>query len=414
MNKNKRGDMTPYDMNRLPKKQNPLLLPLVWGACKALTAGAEVDRSGIKGLKPPFLVFSAHQGSSDYYLLPRALFPRRATYVSDMEGFANYGKRLYSAIGCIGCRRFVSDTRLIRSIKRAAFVNKNVVVIFPEARHSDDGRSSPLPDSVGRLAALLKLPVVTAAVHGSYVKNPFWDEFNSRKSKLKVKLELVCAADEALALPADEIQRRVEKNLAYDEHAYMQEQGIEWSGDKLANGLEKPLFRCKRCGEKTVRSDGNDLVCSSCGARAKMQKNGTLILNGETVTVPEWYDCCRTITRRLIDEGAYKADYAVYVEALPSEKGFVPLGEGRLTHGERGFTLTLENGFVFKTPEALSTVQNEYNYQRRGECLVLSDRDCCYYIYPREPGFSTTEFRFAQEYFHEKRARHTNRAPAKT
>ena len=41
-------------------------------------------------MKPPYLVLSTHQGFSDYYIAPLALFPHRANYVSDMEGFAAF------------------------------------------------------------------------------------------------------------------------------------------------------------------------------------------------------------------------------------------------------------------------------------------------------------------------------------
>lgn len=37
MLKNKRGDMTPYNMGRKPSKQNPFLLPMIWGGSYLLT-----------------------------------------------------------------------------------------------------------------------------------------------------------------------------------------------------------------------------------------------------------------------------------------------------------------------------------------------------------------------------------------
>ena len=74
----------------------------------------KIKREGLKNIKPPYLVISMHQGFSDYYIAPLALFPRRAFYVSDMEGFAGFGKALYRALGCIGKRRFVSDYSVIK------------------------------------------------------------------------------------------------------------------------------------------------------------------------------------------------------------------------------------------------------------------------------------------------------------
>lgn len=103
---NKRKDMTPFDMTEKPVKQLLPLAWLLWGASYILTTRFKLkpERIGMKGLKGPFLVLSTHQGFSDYFIAPRMLFPRRANYVSDMEGFANYGKLLYKHGGCIGNR----------------------------------------------------------------------------------------------------------------------------------------------------------------------------------------------------------------------------------------------------------------------------------------------------------------------
>ena len=104
MNINKKQDMTPFDMKKRPCKQNPALLPLIWGISFTMTRkfGLKIKRTGMKGIKPPFLVISTHQGFSDYYIAPLSVFPRRASYISDMEGFAAFGNTLYRKIGCIG------------------------------------------------------------------------------------------------------------------------------------------------------------------------------------------------------------------------------------------------------------------------------------------------------------------------
>ena len=52
--------------------------------------GLKTEKAGMEKMKPPYLVLSTHQGFSDYYIAPLALFPHRANYVSDMEGFAAF------------------------------------------------------------------------------------------------------------------------------------------------------------------------------------------------------------------------------------------------------------------------------------------------------------------------------------
>ena len=101
---NKENDMTPFDMTEKPVKQFLPLVWLLWGASFIMTRNMSVEKIGRKGLKPPFLVLSTHQGFSDYFIAPRMLFPLRANYISDMEGFAAYGKLMYKHGGYIGKR----------------------------------------------------------------------------------------------------------------------------------------------------------------------------------------------------------------------------------------------------------------------------------------------------------------------
>ena len=53
-------DMTPFDMTEKPSKQYFFLMPLIWIAAYLDTRkfGLKTDHSGMKGVKPPYLVFN--------------------------------------------------------------------------------------------------------------------------------------------------------------------------------------------------------------------------------------------------------------------------------------------------------------------------------------------------------------------
>lgn len=215
--------MTPFDMSRKPVKQNPLLMPLIWGACWFMTrirGLKKVERIGMKGLKAPFLVIAAHQGFSDYYIAPRALFPHRANYISDMEGFAAFGNELYRQLGCIGKRRYTADLHVMINVKYALSVLRQPVVIFPESRHCDAGVTSSLPDNLGKIIKYFGVPVAVLTVHGSYLANPFWDEERTRKTKLSARLEKVLSEEDIKRLDAGEIQKLITDKLQYNEYFY--------------------------------------------------------------------------------------------------------------------------------------------------------------------------------------------------
>ncbi len=113
----------------------------------------------------------------------------------------------------------------------------------------------------------------------------------------------------------------------------------------------------------------------------------------DPLTVPLWYEWERAQTeqeiRQRIKQDSFEIPYKVRVEALPNAKGFVSLGEGYLTLNQDAFILKMSNltlNFPHKTRES---VQTEYNYRGWGACIVLSNRDCCYYIYSEQKDFSS-------------------------
>ena len=398
---NRKEDFTPFDMKRPPCKQNLFLLPVIWGASFLITRRfkLKIDRFGIKGLKPPYLLICAHQGFADYYITPLATFPHRTNYVSDMEGYAAFGEGLYRAIGCIGKRRFVTDMTVLKNI-RHALKKGQIVALYPESRHSNAGTTSLIPDNIGRLCKTLGVPVATLTIHGSYLANPFWDEEHTRRSRITAKIELQYSAEELKSTPAEEIQTRIESLLTYDEYRYQLEERIPITYDKRAEGLHLALYRCPKCKNNyKMRSEGARLFCTECNAEWTMNQYG--VLEGEPdYHIPDWYESQRNEVTERIEHGEYHKEFHVCVEALPNSKGFIPIGEGRLTHDKDGFTLFLSDKERHFSTVSMESVQTEYNYRGRGTCLVLSDKDCCYYVYCTAEEFNVTEIQFAAEYYH--------------
>ncbi|MCM1054045.1 MAG: 1-acyl-sn-glycerol-3-phosphate acyltransferase [Bacteroides sp.] len=405
MKTNKKGDMTPFDMKKRPCRQSPLLLPIVWGASFLLTRrfGLKIKRTGMDGLKPPFLVISTHQGFTDYYIAPLSVFPHRASYISDMEGFAAFGDTLYRKIGCIGKRRFVTDMAVLNNIKYALNKNKDIVFVFPEARHSNVGTTSQLPNNLGRLVKYLKVPVAVLTVHGSYLVSPFWDEEHIRKAPVRAEIKLLYTVEELENTDEREIGERLKKELDYDEYKWQYDNKIKITCKNRAEGLSSALYVCKSCGsEFTMRDEGSTVFCTQCGEKWEMSEYGQLInqRSGEAVHIPFWYDSQRERVKLEIEEEGYRCEFPATVEALPNEKGFVPMGEGRLEHTRKGFLLEINGKKLFFPTRALPSVQTEYNYKGKGKCIVLSTKDCCYYVYSREISFNPTKLQFAAEWLY--------------
>ena len=411
MRQNKKRDMTPYDMTTTPKPQNALLRFLMWAVCMCLTRRARftLRRVGMEGVKPPFLVIAEHQGFADYYIIPLVMFPYRTSYISDIKGFATYGKGLCGAVSCIPTRRFIPDPSLVRRIRHAIKKNRDCVVLYPEARHSNVGTNSAVPISVGKLVRLLGVPVAVLKANGSYLDAPIWNEKHRRHAPLSAELSLILTAKESRERSPAEITALLNEKLTYDAYRHQAENRICIKYPKRAEGLHKMLYKCPHCFTETgMMSAGATLSCGACGRVWEMDTFGQLCAQGGKTMfahIPDWYEWERAEVAREIAAGGYVLDCEVKVEALPNDKGFVPLGKGRLTHAAEGFRLVIaETGQdLFFASEGMPSVHNEYDYKAisRGDVVVLSTADCCYYLYHATDSLNVTKVQLAAEHFYD-------------
>ena len=161
-----------------------------------------------------------------------------------------------------------------------------------------------------------------------------------------------------------------------------------------------PLYRCISCGRDfSMRDKGSVIYCTHCGEKWEMSEYGQLVnqKSGNVIHIPNWYSIEREKAEQEAEDDGYCCEFSVRVEALPNERGFVELGEGRLIHNKEGFTLDVKGQRLFFPTRTLPSVQTEYNYKGRGKCVVLSTRDCCYYAYCSEDRFNPTKLQFAAE-----------------
>ena len=403
-------DMTPFAMAERPSKQYFFLMPLIWLAAFLDTRkiGLKIDKTGMKEIKPPYLVIATHQGPADYSAAPLAMFPHRGVFVSDMEGFAWYGKWLYRGLGCIGKRRYVSDISVVRNMKYA-IAQKQAVWVYPESRHSNVGTTAYIPKNMGKLCKAMDVPVVLFTLYGSYLANPFWDEMRSRKVPARGQMKLLFSQEEVRSKNEREIQAAIEDGLKYNEYDYQLANKIRITESFRAEGLHMPLYMCIKCKQRyKMASHGDILECKACGRHYLLREDGLLEEMGdsrEIFRIPDWYEWEReTEIKETADEvEAFSMSYRVHVEALPSEKGFVDLGEGKLLMNEKEFTLDINKEVLHFPHKIRESVQTEYDYRgKKGKAIVLSTAKCCYYIYCDDEKFNPTQLQFIGEWLFQK------------
>ena len=386
-----------FDMARPPVRTRWFLRPLTYllSLPDVLAHKVIVHYEGTKDLKPPFLLLSNHNAFMDFKVLTKAIYPRRANYVVAIDGFIGR-EWLLRNVGCICKRKFTSDVTLVRQLLRVV-ENGDVAVVYPEARYSLCGTTAVLPESLGKLCKLLKVPVATFICHGHHVNSPFWNLSPRGVKPTEADFKLLFTPSDLEALSADEINARLVEAFQYDDFAWLRDKGLQMHFEKRCEGLEKVLYQCPECGtEYEMASEGNVLTCNHCGMQWEMAPDGVLhALRGQTrfPHVPDWYEWERGNVRAEVEAGTYTTgEIPVEVRSLPNSKKFIPLGKGTMVHDMDGFRVCVhdllghEHRMEIPVPSAYS-VHIEYNYLGKwGDCVDLNTLTDTWYTYPKVPG----------------------------
>lgn len=397
-----------FDMHKKPIRTKWYLRPItiLLSIPAVLKHRTKIKKTGFEGIKPPYVLLCNHNAFLDFKVATKAIYPHRANYVVAIDGFI-HREWLMRDVGCICKRKFTNDITLIRQLQRVT-KNGDVAVIYPEARYSLCGTASVLPESLGKLCKLLRVPVVTLICHGHHVNSPFWNPHNKGIKPTEAELTVLYTAEQLAKASVDEINSRIVEAFKYDDFAWQKERGLRIADKRRAEGLHKVLYQCPSCGtEYKMASSGTKLVCEHCGKSWTMTELGELCADSgktEFSHIPDWYEWERANVRAEVEAGTYTTgEMSVSVDSLPNSRGFIKLGTGVMTHDMNGFTVrgTDVDGDPFEMIRPVSSMYSchiEYNYLgKRGDCVDLNTLEDTWYVYPRDCEFSVTKMALATE-----------------
>jgi hypothetical protein len=412
-----------FDMQERPRRQK--LRPIAW----ALSFPAvwkhrtRITRVRMKGVKPPYILLCNHNAYLDFKVTTAAVFPHRANYVVAIDGFTTPSgngfksrESLMRTAGCICKRKFTNDIVLVRQLKRV-IENGDIAVIYPEARYSLCGTNAILPESIGKMCKLFKVPVVTLIMHGHHVNAPFWNLHERNVAPTEAVMTQAFSAEELAGADPEEINESINAAFQYDDFAWQKERGIRTPYKNRAEGLHKVLYQCPHCGtEYHMISKGTKLICNACGKSWTMSEYGELCADtGETefTHIPDWYEWERGNVRGEVEAGTYGITCPVRAESLPNADGYIHLGEGTMTHDMDGFRVTVSGEYgdfeMVKPVPSLYSCHIEYDYLGKyGDCVDLNTLEDTWYTYPHHCLFSVTKMALATEELYKAYKRNLN------
>ena len=402
-----------YKTAKYPIRQPLCLTCLIWILSKIALIGKKykVEKINMEGLKPPYLLLSNHMYFIDFMLGAVGTFPHRVNNVVNIDG---YYRRpwLMELIGCICTRKFVTDLHLVKSIRRV-LQRGDILCMYPEARYSPCGVTSYIPDSLGKLIKMNKVPVVVTIHRGNHLYSPFWNFRKKRKVPLHTTMTQILTPEQIENMTVSQINAVLRKAFEYDDYRYQKENGIRITESFRAERLHKVLYQCPNClTESQMASQGTEIFCTHCGKRWNLNEDGTLTaLSGETEFshVPDWFRWERTQVQKQIDEGTYSFQDDVNIYSQPRAFNFVKLGPGKLTHSiQDGFTIAgFHNGSPFtirRKPLQSNSLHIEYDYcyLEPKDCVEISTENDSFTCYPQTQENVVTKLAFATEILYQK------------
>ena len=395
-----------YKTAKYPAHQNKFWSGLIWVLSKMMLIGKaySIEKIDMEGLKPPYMLLSNHMHFIDFEITAMATGLQSVSNVVSIDGYVNKWF-LLEWIGAICTRKYTTDIHLVKSIRKV-LQRGDVLAMYPEARYTPCGTLSFLPESLGKLIKMNKVPVVAVVHHGNHLYAPFWNVFKKKKVPMHATYKKILTPEQIEKMSVQEINDLLKKELSYDEYQYQKDNGIRITEPDRAEGMHKVLYQCPHCHAEAMDSKGAELFCTACGKRWTWQEDGYLkATEGETEFdhIPDWFAWERRQVAKQIEEGTYRFEDEVEVFSLPHIWKYIPLGKAKLTHDpENGFQLEGhyrgERYYINRQPAQTNSLHVEYNFTPIDgkDYLDISTENDSFYCRPAKPNV-ITKLAFATE-----------------
>lgn len=256
--------------------------------CGYRRAGEHIPKQG------PLLVVASHQGMLDFLTVAEALPGRRVQFIVTRRYFRNPLMRFFFRIdGAVPKTQFHPDpagiAAMLRILKRGG-----TVALFPAGQTSVCGLPETISPAVARLAKRAGAPVCAVRQHGGFYTMPRLRPNRPCFGKIEAETRVILTPEQLKTLPEEEIYRIICDAIHFDEDAWQQRTGALFRGEHRAEGLERALWLCPRCGaEFALSGRGNELSCKRCNniVRIGMDMRFSSVTGDGFIpsTVSEWY-----------------------------------------------------------------------------------------------------------------------------
>ncbi|MBR2614201.1 MAG: 1-acyl-sn-glycerol-3-phosphate acyltransferase [Clostridia bacterium] len=300
----------------------------------------------IKGKKGPFVIICNHAAALDFVTLMGAI-KRRINFVISNAFFNTLPfKGIVKRMGFIPKQQFQTNVSNIVKMKKV-LDNGGILAFYPAGLMSDDGVSTPIPETTYKFLQWLKADVYVAKNIGTYFSMPKWRKGGIRSGRTYTDITKLFSKEELKDLAVEEVKEKTEKALYFNAYESQEELKIKYKNNANIEGLENVLYMCPNCKKEfTVKvKDGSTIYCAECGF-TEIADDYQLLTKlsdvGEEIRYPStWNKIITDTLKTKILSGEDTLSSTVEIQMIIKNK-FQKVGDGTLTLNKEKFTLTGE------------------------------------------------------------------------
>ena len=319
-------DRPGYSSKTAVKPCNPFAINMAYWIARLIIwmRGVRVRYVNRVGKLPsPAIVLCNHGSFVDFVYAGSLIRKNHPNFVvARLYFYHKWLGKLLRLLGCFPKSMFAADLESAKNCLRV-LKNGNVLAMMPEARLSTAGKFEDIQEGTYPFLKRAKVPVYSICMRGDYLADPKWGRGMRRGALVEAELDLLFSAEELAGLSLEEIRKRVEARLCYDEMEWLKTKPkVRYRSKHLAEGLENILVRCPECHAKhSLQTKGNRITCQSCGHTVTLDDRYGFAPSIPFPHITAWYEWqMEELRREILEDPEYALTSPVEFR-LPSLDG---------------------------------------------------------------------------------------------
>ncbi len=247
-------------------------------------------KSNVGKLDRPSIVLCNHGSFYDFAYAGKLILKEKPHFVvARMYFHHKILKRVLEGTGAFPKSMFTNDVESLKNCMKV-ISNGEVLAMMPEARLSTVGKFEGIQDSTYKFLKKMNVSVYVVNIKGAYLAKPKWADKIRKGARVEAELNQLFKAGECANLSLEEIQKKVDNAISYNEWEWLEKNPkIIYKNKTIAKGLENILTVCPKCKKKHSLTTNKNTINCECGLKVEVdnryQLHGVKFKN-----IAEWYE----------------------------------------------------------------------------------------------------------------------------